>query len=213
MVEINGKPFLEYQLELLADNDIHEAILCVGYLGEQIQEYFGDHYTNPKGRELELYYSVEPWLMGTAGAIRNAKKYIQDYFFLLNGDTYLTLDYQALASELKDLNVVGVTSIYDNRDKIIENNVKIGTNGQIMKYSRKLKGKGLNGVEAGVAVFNKRLLKYIPKKIQKDKQISMELDIYPKLIKKQQLYGYLTNIRFYDMGTEERIKIISEVLK
>ena len=42
MIKIKNKPFLEYQIELLRKNDIDEIILCVGYLGEQIEEYFGN---------------------------------------------------------------------------------------------------------------------------------------------------------------------------
>jgi len=42
MILINGKPFLQYQLGLLKENNIRDIILCVGYLSEQIETYFGD---------------------------------------------------------------------------------------------------------------------------------------------------------------------------
>jgi len=42
MIQIQGKPFLEHQLNLLRQGGISDIVLCVGYLGEKIKEYFGD---------------------------------------------------------------------------------------------------------------------------------------------------------------------------
>ena len=42
LVRIQGKPFLEYQLEFLENGGIEDIVLCVGHMGEQIEQYFGD---------------------------------------------------------------------------------------------------------------------------------------------------------------------------
>ena len=42
LVEINGKPFLAHQLELLRARGVERVVLCVGYLGEMIREFAGD---------------------------------------------------------------------------------------------------------------------------------------------------------------------------
>src|SRR3972149_8722562 len=69
LVEINGKPFAEHQLELLRRNGITRAIFCVGHLGEMVRDVLGDG--NRFGMKIE--YSFDgPNLQGTGGALRNA---------------------------------------------------------------------------------------------------------------------------------------------
>src|ERR1041385_5020697 len=64
LIEINGEPFLGHQLRLLSRSGITRAVLCVGYLGEQIREYAGDG----GGFGLSIEYSFDgPQLLGTAG--------------------------------------------------------------------------------------------------------------------------------------------------
>ena len=55
MVDVCGRPFLSYQLELLKKNGVDEVVLCVGYLSDQIEDYFKD------GKEfgINIIYSRE----------------------------------------------------------------------------------------------------------------------------------------------------------
>ena len=213
MVEVNEQPFLKYIFELLAKNEISDVVLCVSYLWEKIQEYFGDEYTSCQGKTMKLHYSVEPRLFGTGGAIVNAKGLLDDYFFLLNGDTYMPIDYQAIGKVIIEKRIIGALTVYDNQENIVNNNIKINNEGFIEIYNKHQVSTDMTGVDAGASVFSRQLLNYLPQKILENQKISLEIDIYPKLIKERQLFGYLTNIRFYDMGTPDRMKIISEVLK
>src|SRR4029077_9597920 len=92
MITVAGKPFLQHQLELLRGAGIAKVLLLVAYLGEQIREYFGD------GAKFgcKISYSFEPAPLGTGGALKNAEAQLQDDFVLVNGDTYLGIDYRAL---------------------------------------------------------------------------------------------------------------------
>jgi NDP-sugar pyrophosphorylase family protein len=93
MVSIAGRPFLEYQIGLLRDAGIDDIVLCVGYLAEQIIDYFGDG----SSFGVRLRYSVErERLLGTAGAVKQAEPLLTDIFFLTYGDSYLRLDYRAV---------------------------------------------------------------------------------------------------------------------
>jgi NDP-sugar pyrophosphorylase family protein len=213
MVEINGKPFIEYQFELLARNRITDVILCVGYLWEHIKEYFGDSYTTSSGKKLKLRYSVEPHLVGTAGAIILAKNLVNNHFFVIYGDSFLPIDYQQLGDILDKNDAVGVISVYENQDKIVNNNMQVDANGFVVDYNKQTQTQKMNGVEAGVNLFKRDLFDSLPKTIPQNQKISLEVDIYPKLIEQRQLLAYMSNKRFYDMGTFERLEIISEVLK
>src|SRR5881409_4308438 len=88
LLDVAGQPFLWHQLELLKRHRARRVVLAVGYLGERIEQRFGD------GAELgiELQYSYDgPVLLGTAGAVRQALQLLPDQFFVLYGDCYLTL--------------------------------------------------------------------------------------------------------------------------
>src|SRR2546425_6803566 len=83
LIDVGGRPFLWHQLQLLKRHGIRRAVLALGYLGESIQERFGN------GSELgiSLEYSFDgPLLLGTGGAIRKALPLLPERFFVLYGD-------------------------------------------------------------------------------------------------------------------------------
>jgi NDP-sugar pyrophosphorylase family protein len=215
MVEVNGRPFLEHQLEFFAKNSISDVVLCVGHLWENIKDYFGDKFKTSVGNEITIHYSVEHRFLGTGGAVKNAEEYIQEYFFVIYGDTYLPIDLQQMSQIIFDKKVAGVISVYDNHEKIVENNVHVDPDGLVIKYDKFHQTAEMNGVEAGTLLFNKSILNLLPSldQLKPYQKVSLEIDIYPKLINQHQLLGYMTSTRFYDMGTHKRLKIISEVLK
>src|SRR5436305_3662054 len=91
LLEVAGEPFLHHQLRLLAAHGAREIVLCVGYLGELIEERIG-----PARFGLTIAYSHDgPVPIGTLGAIRRAAPLLGGRFLVLYGDTYLRIDYRA----------------------------------------------------------------------------------------------------------------------
>ena len=92
MAPVQGRPFLAFVLDQLADAGFKTVAFATGYRHEAIRSYFGADY-----RGLALRYSVEPEPLGTGGAIRLACDYVRARdVFVLNGDTYLELDFRAM---------------------------------------------------------------------------------------------------------------------
>ncbi len=92
MAPVRGRPFLSFVLDRLVDAGLQTAILAVGYRYEAIQSHFGESY-----RGLALRYSVETEPLGTGGAIRLAcEKAMGGDIFVMNGDTYVELDLDAM---------------------------------------------------------------------------------------------------------------------
>lgn len=203
MVPINGRPFLEYQIELLLNQGIMDIVLCVGYLREKIIEHFKD------GADfgVNIQYSIENKPIGTGGALRNAGSLVEDWFFLLNSDTYLNFDYMKAAEVFLETDKTGLIVVYSNRDKIAANNISLKNN-IVLNYDKNTESPEMNGVDAGVSIYRKNVLKYIPPKYP----VSFETEIVPLLIAEGQLLGWLIDERFYDIGTTDMIKIMEEVL-
>jgi D-glycero-alpha-D-manno-heptose 1-phosphate guanylyltransferase len=92
MAPVHGRPFLAFLLDQLSDGGFKTVTLATGYRHEAIRSYFGQDY-----RGLTLRYSVEVEPLGTGGAIRLACQDVRaGNVFVLNGDTYLELDFRAM---------------------------------------------------------------------------------------------------------------------
>ena len=102
MALIEGRPFMEYVTRELVRSGIDEIIFAVGYKGTMVEEYFGD------GKRFGFCasYAYEETLLGTAGAIRNAGRFItEERFFVLNADTFYQIDYTRLKRLLDSLDL------------------------------------------------------------------------------------------------------------
>jgi len=97
IADIEGWPFLEYQLEMLKKNGFRDFTLCAGYSGEMIEEYFGDG----SGLGINIIYSKDNTLLETGGALKNAVRLLEDEFVLVYGDSFLYMDYRTLIKEKK----------------------------------------------------------------------------------------------------------------
>jgi D-glycero-alpha-D-manno-heptose 1-phosphate guanylyltransferase len=94
MADIAGRPFLQILLDQLVAHGCHRLILSVGYMRDCIIHAFG--YSH---REVPIDYVVEETPLGTGGAIRLALSEVRgNSALVLNGDTFLDLDYQSIYS-------------------------------------------------------------------------------------------------------------------
>lgn len=205
MVPVGGKPYLEHQLLVLRDQGVRDILLLTGYLGEQIEDYFGD------GSELDLaiQYSREPSPLGTGGALRKAREKLADSFLLIYGDSYLPIDYTAALRQLAQAGVQGLVVVYDNRlaDTSVKNNIDVDAGGFVTRYDKD-SPEILPYVEAGVLAFRRDVVA----RIAPEGAVSLEKEIFPQLIAARQLVGHITRQRFYDIGTPERLRLIEELL-
>jgi len=207
MVLVNGKPFLFYLLELLKSNNISDIILCTGYLGEQVSDYFGD------GKEfgVSIRYSRETEkLLGTAGAIKKAEMMLADHFFTINGDTYLPIDYVNLENYYHSYGDRDVMVVYRNeKDTGVRSNVKLADGLAICQYAKGVDDPDLEYVDAGVLVLNRGILATIDQEVP----CSLEEAVYQPLINSREMIACVTRTRFYDIGTPEQLNTFADFLK
>ncbi|MEE1066061.1 MAG: nucleotidyltransferase family protein, partial [Acutalibacteraceae bacterium] len=89
MVEICGRPVLEYQIENLRKSGITDIIIVVHHMKEHIINYFGDG--SNLGVRISYYEEQTP--LGTAGALFRIKEQLSDDFLLINGDLIFSVDF------------------------------------------------------------------------------------------------------------------------
>lgn len=201
MIRVQGKPFLEYLLALLRENEIRDIVISIGYLAGQIKSYFG----NGSYWGLDIKYSFERTSLGTGGALKLAKPLLDSEFFLINGDTYLDIDYRHMAKAFRMSNRDLMIALYPARKA----NCYIDNNGNLVEYE---KG-GLKPdryVDAGVWIVRRdEFFKYFPQA----SNFSLENEVLPKAILLQKVKTFISKNRFYDMGTFEGLEEFNQFIK
>jgi NDP-sugar pyrophosphorylase family protein len=197
MVEVWGRPFLEYQLDLLKKNNVRDIVLCLGHLGGAIEGYFGD------GGEfgVEIKYSREgERLLGTAGALKNAEELLKEEFFVMYGDSYLFLDFQAAMSYFKGRNKLALMTVYKNYDQYDKSNVVVA--GDLVKlYSKRERTKDMVYIDYGASILRKKTLELVP-----PNQVCSLEQLFSQLIEQEELLAFEVKERFYHIGTKESLE-------
>ena len=196
MAPVAGRPFLEHLFRLLASQDLRRVVLLTGYLGEQVEAYFGDG----ADAGVAITYAREPAPRGTAGAVRDAREVLEDTFLLLNGDTYLACDYNRLYEGLEQSGAEAVMAVYGNPETVAPNNVRLTAGGRVAAYS-KTQRDDMTHVDAGAYALRRQVLERLPP----GDPCSLEDDLFPLLTGEGSLAAYPVTSRFYDIGTLQRL--------
>lgn len=196
MIEIQGKPFLEYQIENVKKHSITDIVLCIGHLSEQIKDYFG----NGKKLGVNICYSYDKDKpLGPIGALKNAESLLQDTFFIMYGDSYVFVDFDKVYSYFKKQNKTALMVVYQNFDKFDTSNIIIN-NEKVAKYGGE-KTKETTYIDYGVSLFRKKIFENIPADT-----FYLTNDLFSKLVKQKELLAYEVKKRFYHIGTPEALK-------
>lgn len=203
LIPIHGEPFIAHQLRLLNRSGIRRAVLCVGYRGEQIEEYVAD------GAQfgLQVSYSPDgPRLLGTAGAIRNALPLLGDQFFVLYGDSYLPCDYKAIAQSFRASGKLALMTVFRNDGRWDQSNVEF-CDGRIVKYEKGRKNSAMRHIDYGLAAASRIVFD----NISADHPCDLS-SVYRDLVDREQLAAYEVPQRFYEVGSLDGIRELSEYL-
>src|SRR6202789_679549 len=133
LFRVAGEPFVAHQLRLLKRSGIQHVILCVGHLGEMIEDIVRDG--DAFGLKVEYSYDGAT-LLGTAGAIRTALPKLGESFFVMYGDSYLACDYPAIEREFLRGDKLGLMTVFRNNGQWDTSNVEFA-DGRILAYSKK----------------------------------------------------------------------------
>ena len=209
---IINKPLLEGIFERLSENKITEAIMAVNSLTE-----FYIKKQKIKKHGLKIRYSIDPPKrpLGTGGPIKKAEKLIgkTDSFLVLNGDIFADVKYKEVIKTHKEKEALATIVLKKVKDPSRYGSVEITKDNLIKQFIEKPK-KGLaptNLINAGIYVLNSKVLQYI----EKNRPVSMEREIFPKLVKEKNLFGYCMQGLWIDIGKPaeylEANKILLEI--
>jgi D-glycero-alpha-D-manno-heptose 1-phosphate guanylyltransferase len=192
MAPIGGKPFLAYLLDYLKSQGIVSVIFSVHFLREQIQTYFGYEYSG-----VRITYATEDEPLGTGGAIAHSLSFIDgdSPVFVLNGDTFVQLDYRAMFNAAESTVLTMALRAVDDCSRYGKVMLEQG----LIREFREKGEVGAGYINAGVYLIQPHLFAHYPL----PKQFSFEKDFLFPYLDMLRPRAFIANDYFIDIGIPE----------
>lgn len=227
MIEICGKPILEWQIENLKACGLTDITMVVGHLGEVIQRYFGD------GSKwgVTISYFVETTPLGTAGALFKMPQ-LTDDFLLLCGDVVFDVNFNRFIRFHQEHRAWATLMAhpnnhpYDSSLLVTEvlppqapGGIPVDTH-RIVHWMTKEEERTYyrNRVNAGIEMISPRLLQetlrtFVPRHPETPEKIDLDRDVLKPNIPSGRIFAYDTPEYIKDMGTPERYEEVGNDIR
>lgn len=186
LLPISDKPLIEYTLNWLAKYGISKVAINLHYLGEKIKEFLGDG--SPFG--VDIHYSFEETLLGTAGGVKKMEHFFNDRFVVVYGDIIPSFNLHDMFCFHREKRAIATLALWEVPQPKEVGVVEINERGKVLTFREKpirfTQNKNL--VNGGVYLLEKEFLDYIPDKGFFD----FAYDIFPKTLRLNiPIYGYV----------------------
>ena len=193
MLPLGNKPLLEYLIKWIRKNGVKDIVLCVSYLHETIEKYFGDG--SKFGVNIEYAISKKP--LATAGQLKTAQKLIDDTFVCVYGDSLFDFSLRNMINNHKKKKSFITMSLYEYRTHLKYGVIDAKNNGKVSAWNEKPEIKVK--INMGCYVMEPKILNFIPK----NKPYGMD-DVIKKAISQRKIVNsILTKKGFVDIGDKE----------
>jgi N-acetyl-alpha-D-muramate 1-phosphate uridylyltransferase len=201
LVMVAGRPFIERQLEWLKRESVERVVLCVGYLGERIEDVVRD------GRRfgLRVAYSYDgDKLLGTGGALRHALPLLEEAFFVLYGDTFLTCNFASVEAAFRKDAKPAMMTVFANKGRWDTSNA-VYRGGRIALHDKKNPTPEMQHIDYGLSVLTAPVLQRY-----EDGEPFDLASLYSDLSRQGDLAGFEVTERFYEIGSFSGLKETEE---
>jgi len=206
LASIGERSFLELLVRQLRSQGIQRLVMCTGYLADQIESKFSDG----RAWDVSIEYSKEEIPLGTAGAVKLAQRHLCNIpeFLVLNGDSFLEVDFQSLmAFHRRHNGAVATMAVLRVENASRYGTVHVDASGRVRSFAEKTGSETPGLVNGGIYIFNHSVLQHIP-----EGRVSLERDVFPRLLD-QGVYAQEQHGMFIDIGTPADYARAQELLR
>ena len=199
LLPIANVPFLERQLQWLADYGVDEAVLSLGYMPDAFTEHFADE----RFGDMKLRFVVEHEPLGTAGGIRFAAVGINERVLVCNGDVLTDLDLAAFVAFHEARGAEATISLARVDDPSAFGVVPTREDGEVIAFVEKppREQAPTNWINAGTYVLEPSVLSSIPPRLN----VSIEREVFPRMLERPgRLYAMRSEGYWLDIGTPSK---------
>ncbi len=208
LVPVRGRPFADLQLQRLREGGVSRVIYCIGHLGSALRGHLGDG----SGHGLQIDYVDEgEELRGTAGALRLAYDMglLPPVFHVLYGDSYLTLDLDAVEAAHLRGNLPAQMTVLRNAGRWDRSNVVLG-DGMVLRYEPDpaVNHPGMDWIDYGLSTVDRELVaELVP-----GGTVVQLPGVWNRLSLAGRLGGFEVSHRFYEVGSPSGLRELEEHL-
>ena len=196
LLEIKGRPFVDWQIELLRNAGYKDFVFCLSHKSDQIQMHLGDG----SAFGVKIRYSLDgEKQLGTGGAIQKALPLLGPKFAVTYGDSYLPMDYSRVEEIFLNSQGPAVMTLYKNSGRFDSSNAFLNIDG-FVTYSKNSPQPQMNYIDYGLMYFRSEAFQNTQSKTQIDLS-----DLCSDLSKVGKLYGFEVFNRFYEIGSLDGI--------
>lgn len=204
MIAVAGEPFIAHQLRLIRRERVSRVVLCLGYLGEQIEAFVKDG--SQFGIAVDYCYDG-PNLLGTGGALRKALPHLGAEFLVMYGDSWLDTAFAPIVAAFRNSGKPALMTVFRNEGRWDVSNVWY-ENGVIRRYDKVERVPQMQHIDWGLGIVKADLL------AQRSADTVFDLaEIYADLARRGQLAGYQVRTRFYEIGSPEGLRETEVLLR
>ena len=195
MLPIGEKPILEHLVNWTKKGGIKSVILCVSYLKESIEDYFGD------GEKfgVKIEYAISKKQLATAGQLKTAEKFIDDDFVCMYGDSIFNFSLRSMIKQHSIKKSFVTMSLNEYKTTLPYGVIETSKKGKVVNWNEKPEIKA--NVNMGCYIMNPQVFNLIPK----NKPYGMD-DVIKKAMKKKVVNSFITKKGFTDIGNTESYK-------
>jgi NDP-sugar pyrophosphorylase family protein len=208
LVRVGGAPFVDHQLRWLASHGVDAILFCIGHFGAQVREHVGD------GRRFGLgvrYVDEGEDLRGTAGALRLAldEHALAEQFLVTYGDSYLPIDFGAMAGAFERSGAPAMMSVYRNEGRWDQSNAAV-QGGRVTLYDKRHRAGGprMEYIDYGLLAFRREVVeaRILPGAPSDLASLLHDLSL------EGQLAAHEVGTRFYEVGSKEGLADLEKFL-
>lgn len=195
MVDVMGRPVMEYIIELMKNAGITDIAVTLMYMPHIITEHFGD------GSKfgVRIKYYIEDTPLGTAGSVKNAQEFFDDTFIIVSGDSLTDIDIKKAAEFHKEKGSEA-TIVLKSVDNPLEYGIVVtDESGAIIRFLEKPSWSEVfsDTANTGIYILNPSVLSLIPPSERYD----FSRDLFPKMLAGgHRMFGFVADGYWCDIG-------------
>ncbi len=202
LIPIRGRPFVDYQLDLLAGMDLRRVVICTGYRGEMIEDHVGDG--SRWGVSVSYSHDGET-LLGTGGALKRALPLLGQRFIVIYGDSFLDADYRPVVEFFDEQSSrtqfpQALMTVFRNEGLFDRSNV-VFRDGRILVYDKKQDHPDMHYIDWGLGILNSGVFEPFA-----DRDVFDLAELYGRVLAEGRLLGYEVKQRFFEIGSVSGIE-------
>lgn len=194
LIPLQGKPIIQHTIDLLKKFGVKEILISVGYKSDKFKEILGDG----QRMGVKIIYLEENEPLGTAGPLKLAKPFLNETFVMCNADELKDVDLIDMYKFHKDTKAIATIALTTANQPKHYGVAKLQGN-KILEFIEKPDNPPSNLINAGLYIMEPEIIDYVaPGKSM------LEKNVFPKIAKKNKLYGYHFTGQWFDTGDLKR---------